>query len=176
MEVMAGTKTKSGQLIDAAARFLQRRDGRHVEECGEAPLLTPVPSMSTAVPHDNVVEHAPASRRQTLGERLDGTIDLAAWRARWVPIFQADFHTGRDGLDPVSDEDGSLNVFHDKRSNALEFFAMDADGVSVRHILTPSVAMRLLIAINSAYGFDPKGPDGRSLADVEDDGPGPMTA
>lgn len=170
MEIMA-TKTKGGQLIDAAARFLQRRAGRNIEEPGEAPLTAPAP----ATTQDD--EPAPASRRRILGERPDGAIDLATWRARWAPIFKVDFHTGRDGRDPDSEENGSLHIFHDKRSNALEYFALGADGTSVRHVLPPTLAMRLLTAINAAYGFDPKGPDGRSLTDHEDDeGPGPMTA
>lgn len=164
-------KRRGGKLIDAAERFMQRRVGSAAPVATSSPLLAPAPQTTAEQSSDGPISH-----RRALGQRDDGAIDLAAWRAKWIPIFKADFHTGTDGQDPDSEEDGSLNIFHDKRSNALEYFAMRADGASVRHVLSPRVAMRLLIALNAAYGFDPKGPDGRSILDLETDDPGPMTA
>lgn len=79
-------------------------------------------------------------------------------------------------LGDVPGDEGSMHVFHDPRSSSLELMVRGTDA-SVRHVLSPVQAMRLLVALNAAYGFDPKGPDGRPLSDHEDDpGMGPMTA
>ncbi len=157
---MARSRT-DGRLIDAASRFEARRaraDADRVASPGAAPG-----------PAD---ESAPTSVRRILGERPDGAVDLAAWRAQWRPILRLDFAMLHD--DGPADE-GSLHVFHDSRSSSLELLSMGPAG-SVRHVLSPADAMRLLVALNAAYGFDPRGPDGRPLSDHDDDGPGPMTA
>lgn len=131
------------------------------------PLLVP------PAPEDHP---APDSRPRILGERPDGTIDLAAWRARWRPIFTAEFSMDMGQGQSVSE--GSLRFFHDPRSNALEFLAQDHEGHTTRHVLPPFDAMRLVIALNGAYGFDPEGPGGRRLSEWDGGrgGDGPMTA
>lgn len=148
-------------MIDAASRFEARRGQadaqRAVSSQAEEPRTTDV--------------GPPTSGPRLLGERPDGAIDLAAWRAQWRPVLRLDFTMLHD--DGPQDE-GSLHVFHDSRSSSLELLSRGPEG-SVRHVLDPARAMRLLVALNAVYGFDPKGPDGRPLSD-HDDGPGPMTA
>ena len=151
------------RFIDAAERFRARREQADAARAAQAPI-----------PAEQEQEAAPASGPRLLGQRPDGTVELAAWRAQWRPIFKADFTMDLDG---TSEDEGSLHVFHDPRSSSLELMVRGTDA-SVRHVLSPVQAMRLLVALNAAYGFDPKGPDGRPLSDYEDDdsGMGPMTA
>lgn len=146
-----------GRVIDASTRFRPAQ-------------LSP---SEQASPSDSDEAQSPQSGPRVLGQRADGTIELAAWRAQWRSIFKADF--AMEHADGPADE-GSLHIFHDPRSSSLEFMARAQDA-SVRHVLSPVQVMRLLVALNAAYGFDPKGPDGRPISDHEDDsGPGPMTA
>lgn len=156
---MARSRT-GGRLIDAASRFEARRAQADADR-GTVPLVASGPADASP----------PGSVRRLLGERPDGTVDLAAWRAQWRPLLRLDFAMLHD--DGPGDE-GSLHVFHDSRSSSLELLSRGPTG-SVRHVLDPTAAMRLLVALNAAYGFDPRGPDGRPLSD-NDDGPGPMTA
>ena len=151
------------RFIDAAERFRARREQADAARAAQASI--------PAVPDE---EAAPTSGPRLLGQRPDGTVELAAWRAQWRPIFKADFTMDLDG---TSEDEGSLHVFHDPRSSSLELMVRGTDA-SVRHVLSPVQAMRLLVALNAAYGFDPKGPDGRPLSDHDDDDPGmgPMTA
>ena len=143
-----------GKVIDITGRLKQVAEARAHE-----PVLAP------PAPEDH--DAPPRSGRRTLGERPDGTIDLAAWRAKWRPVFTKEFalDLGHGRTAP----EGSLRFFHDPRSNSLEFLAQGHDGTTVRHVLPPVDAMGLLLALNSAYGFDPEGPGGRKLSEWETD-------
>lgn len=156
---------RMGKLLDLTSRLPPRCDH---------PPPTDVPALfGPPAPEDHP---APDSRPRILGQRPDGTIDLAAWRARWHPIFAAEFvmDLGRGQTTP----EGSLRFFHDPRSSSLEFLAQDHEGRTIRHVLQPVDAMRLVVALNGAYGFDPEGPGGKRLSEWDDGrgGPGPMTA
>jgi len=161
-----GRPPRMGKLLDLTSRLPQRRDPPASSDVQPVLLAPPAPEH----------EAPPDSRPRILGERMDGTIDLAAWRARWRPIFTTEFSMdlGRGQTVP----EGSLRFFHDPRSNALEFLAQDHDGHTTRHVLAPVDAMRLVIALNGAYGFDPEGPGGKRLSEWDDGrgGDGPMTA
>lgn len=150
-----------GRLIDAASRFEARRVQADTQRAVSSQAEEPRPADVGS----------PTSRPKLLGERPDGAIDLTAWRAQWRPLLRLDFTMLHD--DGPQDE-GSLHVFYDSRSSSLELLSRGPEG-TVRHVLDPARAMRLLVALNAAYGFDPKGPDGRSISD-HDDGPGPMMA
>lgn len=162
-----------GKLIDASSRFPQHAVQSQEEQ--QKLLAPPAPAVL-------INDDAPASTRQLLGERHDGAIDLAAWRAKWQPVFTKEFAINFP--DGSVEPEGDLRFFHDQRSNSLEFFASNHDGSVVRHVLEPVDAMKLLLALNSAYGFDPQGPDGTRLSEtpwVSADGrspwdDGPMTA
>lgn len=147
-------KRHGGRVIDITARLAERRA---VAPAVEHPRLLTAP--------------APRAHRQgehVLGERPDGTIDLATWRATWHEVFKAEFEM-------CGESEGSLRFFHDKRSNSLEFFALDETARGTRHVLSPADAMRLVVALNAAYGFEPKGPS-NSPGSTWDDGHGPSAA
>jgi hypothetical protein len=152
--MMTDVKQMGGRVIDITARLAERRT---VAPAAERPRLFAAP--------------APHTRRQgehVLGERPDGTIDLATWRATWREVFKAEFEM-------CGESEGSLRFFHDTRSNSLEFFALDEAARGTRHVLSPAEAMRLVVALNAAYGFEPKGPSG-SPGSTWDDGRGPSAA
>ena len=148
-----------GKLIDITSRLKSVPDEPRQNE----PLFGP------PAPAENAAGHEVLERK--LGERPDGTIDLASWRARWRSVFKKEFvlDLGKGRTAP----EGSLHFFHDPKSNSLEFLAMPHEGSGVRHVLKPTEAMELILALNSAYGFDPQGPDGRKMSEWEtgDDGP-----
>jgi hypothetical protein len=153
-----------GKVIDIMGRLTRR-----AEPTAHDPVLAP--------PAPTDAAQASASADRLLGERADGTIDLAAWRARWRQIYAKEFalDLGRGRTAP----EGSLRFYHDPRSNSLEFFAMDHEGATARHVLSPTDAMALILALNSAYGFDPQGPNGSRMSDMDDRSPwsnGPSVA
>lgn len=143
-----------GKVIDITSRLKQVAEAQTHE-----PMFAP--------PAPEGHDAPPVSGKRTLGERRDGTIDMAAWRAVWRPVFKKEFMLDL-GLGHTTTK-GSLMFFHDSRSNSLEFIAQGHDGATVRHVLPPVDAMRLLLNLNAAYGFDPEGPGGRRLSEWETD-------
>lgn len=149
-----------GKVIDITARLGERAENRE--------RVDPEEQIEVET------EIAPSGHR-VIGERPDGAIDIAAWRAKWRPIFSHDFTA--EMPDGSASNDGLLRWFHDSRSNSLELFTMNADGVSTRLVLPPTVAMQMLVSLNGSYGFDPEGRDGSRLSDWDDGGgTGPRVA
>lgn len=148
-----------GKVIDISGVLAERASRRSEEATGSGQTAD---------------EGPPESTRRALGERPDGAIDIAAWRAKWRPVFSHDFKV--DMPDGSVTSDGLLRWFHDPRSNALELFVMNHEGASTRLVLPPTVSMQMLVALNGTYGFDPEGRGGGRLSDWEDGGSGPRVA